>query len=163
MFPTSFHLSMLAVAALAGAPATAPAPAPAITASVEQCVPSTEQAERSATFTAQMSAIEGTQRMAIQFEVEERSPAATVWSTVVDPGLSDWRSSEPGVKIYKYVKQVTNLAAPADFRAVVRYRWFDNKGHVLKRATRHTSVCTEPVDIQRVASRAPLPSDEGAR
>jgi hypothetical protein len=146
---------MLAVAALSGAPAAAPAPAPALTAAVEQCVPSAEQAERSATFTAQMSAVEGAQRMAIQFEVQERSPAATAWSTVVDPGLSNWRQSEPGVKIFKYVKQVTNLAAPADFRAVVRYRWFDGKGHVFKHAMRHTPVCIEPVDIAPVTARMP--------
>ena len=146
---------MLAVAALSGAPAAAPAPAPALTAAVEQCVPSAEQAERSATFTAQMSAVEGAQRMAIQFEVQERSPAATAWSTVVDPGLSNWRQSEPGVKIFKYVKQVTNLAAPADFRAVVRYRWSDGKGHVIKHAMRRTPVCVQPVDIARAPARMP--------
>ena len=33
------------------------------------------------------------------------------------------------MKVYKYVKQVTNLAAPAAFRAQVRYRWLDAHGH----------------------------------
>jgi hypothetical protein len=145
MFPTSFHLSLLAAGVLVGTPA--PAPAPAVTASVEQCTPSVEQAERSATFAAQMTAVEGTQRMAIQFEVQERSPTDTVYHTVVAPGLGDWRSSAQGVKIYKYVKQVTNLAAPAVFRAQVRYRWLDGRGHTIKRALRRTPVCVQPVDI----------------
>jgi hypothetical protein len=153
MFPTL--LSVLALGVFAQAPAPAPAPATPVTAGVEQCTPSAEQAERSATFTAQMTAVEGTQRMAIQFEVQERSPTDTAYHTVVDPGLSDWRYSEQGVKIYKYVKQVTNLAAPANFRAQVRYRWFDNRGHVIKRAVRRTPVCVQPVDIKRVAQSAP--------
>jgi hypothetical protein len=152
MSPTSFHLSLLAAGVLAGAPA--PAPAPAVTASVEQCTPSVNQAERAATFTAQMTAIEGAQRMAIQFEVQERSPTDTAWHTVAAPGLGDWRSSEQGVRIYRYVKQVTNLAAPAAFRAQVRYRWLDARGHVIRRAQRRTPVCVQPVDIKRVAQSA---------
>jgi hypothetical protein len=153
MFPASFHLSLLAAGVLAGMPA--PPPAPAVTASVEQCIPSVNQADRSVTFTAQMTAVEGTQRMAIQFEVQERSPTDTAYHTVVAPGLSDWRSSEQRVKIYKYVKQVTNLAAPAVFRAQVRYRWLDARGHVIKRAQRRTPVCVQPVDIPRAPARMP--------
>ena len=33
----------------------------------------------------------------------------------------------PGVKTYQYLKQVTNLAAPAVYRALVRFRWLDAK------------------------------------
>jgi hypothetical protein len=153
MFPTSFHLSLLAAGVLAGAPA--PTPAPAVTASVEQCTPSVNQAQRAVTFTAQMTAIEGAQRMAIQFEVQERSPTDTAWRTVSAPGPGDWRASEQGVKIYKYVKQLTNLAAPAAFRAQVRYRWLDGRGHTIKHAQRRTPVCVQPVDIPRAPARIP--------
>ena len=32
--------------------------------------------------------------------------------TITAPGLGVWRASDPGVKIYRYLKQVTNLFAP---------------------------------------------------
>jgi hypothetical protein len=48
------------------------------------------------------------------------------------------------VKIYKYVKQVTNLGAPAAYRAVVRFRWLGEKGRALKHAELHTPRCQQP-------------------
>ncbi len=147
MFATPLHLSLLALGLLAPVPSPAPAPAVAVTAIVEQCTPSVNQTERSATFAAQMTALDGTQRMAIRIEVQERSPTQVAFHTVMAPGLGVWRQSETGVKIYKYVKQVTNLAAPAVFRAQVRFRWFDDRGRVLKRTQRFTPTCVEPVEI----------------
>jgi hypothetical protein len=111
---------------------------------LEQCATSTVQAERSATFTAQMIATSMTQRMGMRIELQQRLRGETVFHTVLAPGFGVWHSSEPGVKIYKYVKQVTNLTAPAAYRAVVRFRWQGDKGHVLKRAELHTSRCQQP-------------------
>jgi hypothetical protein len=111
---------------------------------LEQCVTSTVQEERSATFTAQMIATPATQKMALRFELQERMRGETDFHTVIAPGLSAWQRAEPGVKIYKYVKQVTNLAAPAAYRAVVRFRWSGEKGRILKRAELHTQRCLEP-------------------
>jgi hypothetical protein len=151
MFPIHFHLALLAAGVLAQAPA--PAPAPAVMASVEQCTPSVNQAERSATFVAQMTAIAGTQHMAMRIEVQERAPTDEAFHTIVAPGLGMWRSSEPGVKVYKYVKELTNLAAPAAFRVQVRYRWLDNRGRVIKRAERRSPACLQPVDIPQPPAR----------
>ncbi|HEY7831730.1 MAG TPA: hypothetical protein VIC06_14300 [Solirubrobacteraceae bacterium] len=153
MFPTSFHLAVLAAGVLAQAPA--PAPAPAVMASVEQCTPSVNQAERSATFVAQMTAVQGTQHMAMRIEVQERTPPDETFHTIVAPGLGMWRSSEPGVKVYKYVKELTNLAAPAAFRVQVHYRWLDNRGRVIKRAERRSPACLQPVDIPQPPARMP--------
>ena len=55
-----------------------------------------------------------------------------------------WRGSAPGVKIYQYVKQVTNLSFPADYRALVRFHWLNGKGYVIRRAERHTLQCVQP-------------------
>jgi hypothetical protein len=114
------------------------------TVAIEQCVTSTVQAERSATFTAQMSATGATQKMAMRIELQQRLHGESGFHTLVAPGFGVWRTSEPGVKIYKYVKQVTNLAAPAAYRAVVRFRWLGEKGRVLKRAELHTQKCVQP-------------------
>jgi hypothetical protein len=114
------------------------------TVTLEQCLTSAVQVERSATFTAQMTATSTTQRMGMKIELQQRLRGEAGFHTIVAPGFGTWHGSEPGVKIYKYVKQVTNLGAPAAYRAIVRFRWQGEKGHVLKRMELHTSRCLQP-------------------
>jgi hypothetical protein len=111
---------------------------------LEQCVSSTVQVERSATFTAEMTATTATRRMGMRIELQQRLRGEGEFHTMLAPGFGVWRASEPGVKIYKYVKQVTNLTAPAAYRAVVRFRWLGEKGRMLKRAELHTPRCLQP-------------------
>jgi hypothetical protein len=66
-----------------------------------------------------------------------------------------WRGSEPKVKVYKYLKQVTNLSSPAFYRAIVQFRWLNSRGHVIRRAERLTPRCAQP-------AVAPAPSLPGA-
>lgn len=120
------------------------ASAPGYSATLEQCVTSAVATQRSVTFTGQMVATPGTQRMAMRIELLERVPGEAGYHHVTAPGLGVWRSSEAGVKIYRYVKQITNLSAPAVYRAVVHFRWIGDKGHVLKRAELHTARCAQP-------------------
>jgi hypothetical protein len=131
---------------------------PSYSATVEQCVTSTVQAERSATFTAQMSATIDTQKMGVRFELQQRMQGESEFHTVFAPGLGAWHSSEAGVQIYKYVKQVTNLEAPAAYRAIVHFRWTGNKGRILKRAESHTSRCIQPMLSSQVTQTPPLSS-----
>jgi hypothetical protein len=107
-------------------------------------VTSVVQAERAATFAGEMAAIPGTLRMAMRIDVQERMPEDLSFHTVSAPGLGVWRVSDAKVKIYKYLKEVTNLSAPATYRAFVRFRWLGQKGHVLKRAERVTARCMQP-------------------
>ncbi len=83
--------------------------------------------------------------MLMRIDVLERMPRRTVFHTVTAPGLGVWRSSAPGVKIYKYLKQVTNLAAPASYRAAVRFRWLNAKGRLVKSAELRTAKCDQPL------------------
>jgi hypothetical protein len=115
-----------------------------VAATVEQCATTGEQSDRSATFSGEMTAISGTARMAMRIEVQERLPGEEIFHTVSAPGLGVWRGSASGVKIYQYVKQVTNLSSPAAYRALIRFHWFNDKGNVLRRAERHTAVCMQP-------------------
>jgi hypothetical protein len=144
---------LLLTALIAAAPT--PAPPSAASASVEQCMPSANQLERSVTFAAQMTALPGTPRMAMEIDLQERSPTNPVFHTVIAPGLGIWRQSETGVKIYKYVKQLTNLTAPAVYRAQVHYRWFDEGGRLVRRAQRVTDTCVQPVDVAPTPARMP--------
>jgi hypothetical protein len=157
MFPIAPHTLLLALGLMATAQTPPPAvPAPVLSALVEQCVTGVNQFERSATFSAQMTAIPGTQRMAMRIEVQERMPTEEAFHTITPGGLGAWRQSDGGVKIYKYLKQVTNLTAPAAFRALVHYRWTDGKGRVIRRAVRHTPICREPVEVPKTAGSQPI-------
>lgn len=124
---------------------TSATPAPGdYSVTVEQCVSSSVQAERSATFVAQMVATAPTQKMGMKINLEERLRGDGEFHVVAAPGFGVWRASEPGVKIYKYVKQVTNLTAPVVYRVAVKFRWVGDKGKVIKRADVHSSRCFQP-------------------
>jgi hypothetical protein len=143
--------------ALAGGWLWQASPQGGYSATLEQCTSSTLPAQRSVTFSAQMTAVAGTQRMAMRIELQERAPSPAgdasqaPFRPVSAPGLGVWRSSEAGVKIYRYVKQITGLSAPATYRAVVRFRWLGARGRVLRRAALRTATCAQ-------AAPAPLES-----
>ncbi|HEY2283693.1 MAG TPA: hypothetical protein VGH60_09110 [Solirubrobacteraceae bacterium] len=113
-------------------------------ASLVQCLTTGEQAERSATFAGEMTAIAGTTRMSMRIELLEWMPGQTSYHVVAAPGLGVWRVSDPGVGVYKYVKQVTNLSPPADYRGLVSFRWQGAHGHTIKRDERRTRRCSQP-------------------
>jgi hypothetical protein len=146
--------------AQSGQPGGAPvAGAPAAT--LEQCVTAGAQAERSATFSGEMTAIAGAVRMSMRIDVEERRPAEAQYHAVSAPGLGVWRASEPKVKVYKYLKEVTNLSSPASYRALVRFRWLGAKGHLLRRAERLTARCVQPAppsEATAPSTATPTPS-----
>jgi hypothetical protein len=123
---------------------------------LEQCATSTVQLERSATFVAQMTATNATQKMELRIELQQRLHGESEFHTLAAPGFGVWRVSEPGVKIYKYVKQVTNLDAPAAYRAIVRFRWMGERGRVLKHDELRTPRCIEPALASQVTQTPPV-------
>jgi hypothetical protein len=133
--------------ASAGGPGAQQLTPPAVgsaSATLEECVTATVQEQRAVAFSAEMTAVAGTTRMAMRIDLEERAPGEPEFHTVTASGLGVWRSSDPKVKVYKYLKQVTNVSAPASYRGFVRFRWLNAKGHVIKRAERLTSRCLQP-------------------
>jgi hypothetical protein len=115
-----------------------------VSATLEECVTAVAQSERAATFSGEMTAIPGTVRMSIRIDVEERAPGEAGFHAVTYPGLGVWRSADPKVKTYKYLKQVTNLSSPASYRGFVQFRWTGDKGRTIKRAERMTLRCSQP-------------------
>jgi hypothetical protein len=126
------------------AESTPPARSAPASAALDRCLTAVLQPERSATFSGEMTAIPGTVRMAIRIDVQERLPAEATFHTIVAPGLGMWRASDQKVRVYRYLKQVTNLHSPASYRALVRFRWLTARGHVLRHAERLTPRCTQP-------------------
>jgi hypothetical protein len=137
---------LIASAAAAGASGTDPAHAapPTVSATISECVTSVVQAERSVTFSGEMSTVPGAARMAMRIEVEERLPQEALFRIVATPGAGAWRLSEPRVKVFKYLKQVTDLSAPARYRASIHFRWMNSRGATIRRASRLTKACEQP-------------------
>jgi hypothetical protein len=117
---------------------------PIVSASVVQCVTSVEQAERAATFQGEMSAIPGTAKMQMRIDVFERAPHELSFHAVLAPGLGVWRTAATGVKTYRYLKEVTNLGAPAYYRAAVRFRWLNGKDRLIQASELRTPKCLQP-------------------
>jgi hypothetical protein len=95
-------------------------------------------------FAGEMTAMSGSARMAMRIEIQELLPGEGVFHTITAPGLGVWRFSDPAVKAYKYVKQVTNLFAPASYRAKLHFRWLNAKGRLMRSSERHTPRCMQP-------------------
>jgi hypothetical protein len=130
---------------------------PSASALLEQCVTVGEQAERSATFSGEMTSMTGVTRMEMRIDLQERLPGETAFHLVVAPGLGVWRGSAPGVMIYKYVKQVTDLSFPALYRAVVRFHWLNAKGRVVRRTAVLTPTCSQPAPPAAVPAPGATP------
>jgi hypothetical protein len=131
---------------------------PTASATLEGCVTASEPEERAVTFAGEMSTIAGSTKMEMRIDVLERMPRELVFHSVTAPGLSVWRTSAPGVKTYKYLKEITNLAAPASYRAVVRFRWLNAKGHTIKSLEARTPHCTQTAPPSEVLKRSEEPA-----
>lgn len=128
------------------------------TATLEQCLTAATQSERSATFAGEMIAVTGTARMEISIGLLERVPDEEGYRFVSAPGLDSWRGSAPSVKTYTYIKQVTNLSAPAFYRGSVRFRWLNARGHVIKAQELRTPRCEQPATPATSGSEPPSSS-----
>jgi hypothetical protein len=134
------------LAALSGgaaAPAGAAAPPP-LSAALTSCVRSPDEAQRAASFTAGMPALRRTARMELRFDLYQRSSARRPFTRVRVPRWGVWQRSKRNVAGFVFRKHVNGLQAPADYRAVVRFRWLDARGRVQRRARRVTRACRQP-------------------
>jgi hypothetical protein len=59
-------------------------------------------------------------------------------------GFGVWETALPGRAGFVFHKRVDGLQVPASYRSVVRFRWSDGDGTVVKRASRRTHACWQP-------------------
>jgi len=104
-------------------------------------------AQRVASFEATARAIAFSDRMQLRFTVQAKSGAQPFWHRVLTPGLDGWRTSMPGVRRYAYTRTLQNLSAPASYRTVVRFRWLDVDGDVI-RGVKHKSPSCRQADLR---------------
>jgi hypothetical protein len=135
-----------------GAGASQPSGDTLDSASLVQCETATSAAERSATFAGEMTMIPGAVKMSMRIELLERAPGETGYHPVLAPGVGVWRAADPGVKAYKHLEQVTNLTAPADYRALITFRWDGPHGRVLRRSEQRSPRCVQSAPAAPAAS-----------
>jgi hypothetical protein len=121
-----------------------PAVADAATVKVVGCVPAVDPVARTATFEARMRAARGSERMQVRFSLQVREDALRGWRRVAAEGFDTWLTSLSAVALYSYARTVVNLAAPAAYRTVVRFRWLDAEGAPVKRARVTSAGCRQP-------------------
>lgn len=133
-----------AVWLLAFAAAAANAQPPPLRARLVTCQTGARAADRFAVFAGSMPRIPGTAAMSMHFDLFERVPGGR-FTRVALPRWRGWeRTRKPGAAGFIFTKRVERLAAPADFRAVVRFRWHDDAGRLLRAQRRTTPICSQP-------------------
>lgn len=99
---------------------------------------------RSATFEGSMRTVRRASRLEMRFMLQTRSAEQPVWAVVEAPRFARWLRSSPGKARFVYEKTVERLAAPGDYRVVVRFRWRDAAGDVIRRTHRRSPGCRQP-------------------
>jgi hypothetical protein len=131
---------LIAALALLGSPAAAEA----ASVRLAECVPALGAADRSATFEARMHPVRGSERMQVRFTLQVRQGALQRWRRVAATEADEWLTSFPDVRRYSYSRTVRNLAAPANYRMLARFRWLDEEGEVIRRSRATSRTCRQP-------------------
>ena len=120
-----------------------PAAAGAASVRLVECVPALEPADRSATFEARVHPVRGSERMQVRFTLQVRQDVLPGWRRVAAGEFDGWLTSFPDVRRFSYSRTVRNLSAPASYRTVVRFRWLDEDGEVVKRSRATSRTCRQ--------------------
>ena len=129
---------LIATLALLLVPGSALAAGPA-TVTLSACTPK----ERTAEFEARMDQVSGAVRMKLRYTLEARKPGR-LWRRVAAPELGGWRAAALETTRFISERRVTQLVGPSSYRALVRFRWIDEDGHVVARARARSRSCWQP-------------------
>lgn len=136
-------IALLLLAVLPGVASAAPAaPASVVATGLDQCQAGSASQNGSATFRGEMRSVPGSDRMSIRFDLYARAPGEDRFTRSAAP--SAWIKSLPGTARFIWHKRFEELTGPADYRVVVRFRWYDASGALLARARRTTAACSQP-------------------
>jgi hypothetical protein len=126
-----------------------------------ECVPALEPADRSATFEARVHPVRGSERMQVHFTLQVRHDSLHGWRRVAASELDEWLTSFPDVRRFSYSRTVRNLSAPATYRTVVRFRWLDAEGDVVRRSRAASRTCRQPDMRPDLVATEIVPAGDG--
>ena len=125
---------------LPAAPASA---SPVAAAKLVSCDPEA----RTVSYEGAMRGVPGAVRLQMRFTLQVDDDG---WERVAAPTFDQWTSAAPGKTGYVYAKQVEDLV-PGAYRVLVRFRWRDAAGAVLRRAKRRSPTCVVPDERANLA------------
>ena len=134
---------LLATALLLGGALATPAQAALPSVKVVECETGKTPEMRTATFLGRMRGGKGVVRMAMRFQLMEKTPGAASPQTVDAPALTRWRKSRVGVKDFSYGQTINGLQSGVTYSVRVHYRWYNLKGKVVRRAERESGTCVQ--------------------
>ncbi len=137
----------IAAAAVSAVPALAASSSPPRSQlSGYACTHALDPGSRAIAIKATMRPLDGTRKMAMRFELLQRSPGMPV-EEVTGGDLGTWRTPSnptlgqlPG-DIWRVQKSVYNLDVPFNYQFRVTFRWTGPTGKVIGTATRYTKTC----------------------
>jgi hypothetical protein len=97
-----------------------------------------------ATFEGRVTPMRRATKAQMRFTLQARTPDEPTWRNVTTPGFGSWITAPAKAGRYLYDKTVEELLAPAEYRAVVRFRWRDAHGRTLRTENATTKVCRQP-------------------
>ena len=136
------------VLAYAASSAAAPVSPPRASLRAFVCQRGLDPPSRGISVQSVMRPIPGTERLAVRFELLRRQTGATV--LVRGGDLGTWISPANATlgtrvdDVWQVTKSVVDLAAPADYRFRVSFRWLGRRGRILGQAMRLTEKCHQP-------------------
>ena len=130
-------------ALLLAPPAPAHAFAPLTKVRQTDCRSALDPLGRAAAWEGSMRSMPGAARLQMRFSLQTIDPGDERWRAVDVPGWGTWQSADPGKAGYVVVKRIENLAAPARYRTLVRFRWLDVRGRTLATVRRTSSSCRQ--------------------
>jgi archaellum component FlaF (FlaF/FlaG flagellin family) len=136
----------VAIVAALAVPAAASARGPAAV-HLKSCTTGAKPSDRSATYKSWMHAVPGTARMAVRFKLVARTPGRSAQRFEGPAALNVWHRSRYGVTRYVYSQTIKRLEQGTAYRMVVRFRWYDANGEVIKRAKRTSDECVQGGDL----------------
>ena len=137
-------LSTILIALLFPAAASAAPGRPSAQARITACATAVAQASRHLVAQGSMRAYRDAARMQMRFDLQVRVPDRPRWTTLPAPGFGTWNTADPASRRYVYSKRVENLAAPASYRMVIRFRWLDADGRRVAALRRVSKPCEQP-------------------
>lgn len=105
---------------------------------------------RGVAITAVMRPLTGTTRMQLRFQLLSRLTPSSSFGLVSGGDLGTWidpRNATLGQRlgdVWILKKQAVNLAAPAEYRFRVSFRWFGAHDRVIGTASRESELCSQP-------------------
>ena len=132
----------LAIAALL--PAQAMGQKPKLAATLLTCSSGVTPLERSLTVSGSMPSIAANNKMWMRFELHQKLPGATAtYKRVKLPAWNPWVKSDPQVSGLVFERTVDSLVSPANYKVIVRFRWYNAAGNRIRSKSKTSKVCRQ--------------------